>query len=186
MVVGTRLSDPLTRACVFVRLSSPRPDAPLRAKAIRSVTHQVLARLDRCGSASLRTEESQASRLQAPSGPFLVGTFRYSRSRPKSKPPPGSGAQSRSSRIQKTFSAGPRSFNLGELWFPGRQACSRGQPLADSQHGRIDCKLVPVPTNLNENRCLPINPEASWPNLFTGLATALKFMCCSSLVGYQQ
>jgi len=47
---------------------------------------------------------------------------------------------SRHRRDQKTFSAGPRSFNAKELWFPGSIAASRVQPIADSRHGRIACK----------------------------------------------
>ena len=47
---------------------------------------------------------------------------------------------SRHRRDQKTFSAGPRSFNSQERWIPGSSA-SRGQPVSDSRHGRIACKV---------------------------------------------
>ena len=43
-------------------------------------------------------------------------------------------------RDQKTFSAGPRSFNSKELLFPEGMAASGVQPVADSRHGRITCK----------------------------------------------
>jgi len=48
---------------------------------------------------------------------------------------------SRLRRDQKTFSAGPRSFNCKELWFPGSLAASGVQPVSDSRHGRIACKV---------------------------------------------
>ena len=48
---------------------------------------------------------------------------------------------SRHWRDQKTFSAGPRSFNSKELWFPGAIAGFGVQPVSDSRHGRITCKM---------------------------------------------
>ena len=42
--------------------------------------------------------------------------------------------------IQKTFSAGPCSFNSKELWFPGSGGAPKVQPVIDSRHGRIACK----------------------------------------------
>jgi hypothetical protein len=47
---------------------------------------------------------------------------------------------SRHRRDQKTFSAGPRSFNSKELWFPGSISASGVQPVSDSRYGRITCK----------------------------------------------
>jgi hypothetical protein len=46
---------------------------------------------------------------------------------------------SRHRRAQKTFSAGPCSFR--ELWFPESIAACRVQPVFDSRHGRIACKV---------------------------------------------
>ena len=55
---------------------------------------------------------------------------------------------------QKTFSAGPRSFNSKELWFLGNRTASQGQPVSDSRHGRITCKasLSCIKRNRKENR----------------------------------
>ena len=48
---------------------------------------------------------------------------------------------SRQRRDQKTFSAGPRSFNAQELWFFANLAAFEVQPVVDSRHGRITCKM---------------------------------------------
>jgi hypothetical protein len=55
---------------------------------------------------------------------------------------------SRHRRDQKTFSAGPRSFNTKELWFPGNSSASGVQPVCDSRHGRIACKVSLSCTNI--------------------------------------
>lgn len=79
-----------------------------------------------------------------PPARFFAGTLRIPQNVPTRQDTTLSGAQSRDSGIQKTFSAGPRSFNSGELWFPtGKPA--RVQPFCDSRHGRIVCKSVPKP-----------------------------------------
>ena len=56
---------------------------------------------------------------------------------------------SRQGRDQKTFSAGPRSFNCKELWFPGSIFASGVQPVSDSRHGRIACKVSLSCTNIS-------------------------------------
>jgi hypothetical protein len=63
---------------------------------------------------------------------------------------------SRHRRDQKTFSAGPRSFSSKELWFPERMTASGVQPVCDSRHGRIACKVSLSCTNskCKENRRL--------------------------------
>ena len=56
---------------------------------------------------------------------------------------------SRHGRDQKTFSAGPRSFSFQELWFLGSASASGVQPVVDSRHGRIACKVSLRCTLLN-------------------------------------
>ena len=77
---------------------------------------------------------------------------------------------SRHQRDQKTFSAGPCSFNSKELWFPESIAASGVQPVADSRHGRIACKVSLSCTNiyLQESRRLQSNHRALKSNPFTG------------------
>jgi hypothetical protein len=48
---------------------------------------------------------------------------------------------SRQGRDQKTFSSEPRSFSAKELWFPADIAACWIQPVFDSRHGRITCKM---------------------------------------------
>ena len=78
---------------------------------------------------------------------FFVGTFRIPQDVPTRQDATGSCAQSRISGIQKTFSAGPRSFNSGELWFPTGKPAGV-QPFSDSRHGRIVCKICFQPSNI--------------------------------------
>lgn len=52
------------------------------------------------------------------------------------------GAHPEDFRGQKTFSAGPRSFNAEEFWFPGSYDAAQAQPVVDSRHGRITCKAA--------------------------------------------
>ena len=73
-----------------------------------------------------------------------------------------SAAPIRHRRDQKTFSAGPRSFNSKELWIPGSSA-SRGQPVSDSRHGRIACKVFLSCTALILKRAAVSNqPTGLW------------------------
>jgi hypothetical protein len=66
-------------------------------------------------------------------------------------------------RDQKTFSAGPCSFNVKELWFPKGLSVSRVQPVADSRPGRIACKILSPPPSSMEAR------RAAAPNQTRGL-----------------
>ena len=75
---------------------------------------------------------------------------------------------SRRRRDQKTFSAGPRSFTSGELWFSASIAAARGQPFADSRHGRIVCKVSLSCTCYSGEPPPPITSEGSSSNPFTG------------------
>jgi len=72
---------------------------------------------------------------------------------------------SRQGRDQKTFSAGPRSFNSKELWFPESRTASGVQPVCDSRHGRIACKVSLSCTNSKrkESRRLQSNHRALGP-----------------------
>ena len=58
-------------------------------------------------------------------------------------------------RVQKTFSAGPRSFSFIELWFPGGIAASGVQPVIDSRHGRITYKVSVSGVNLRCKESCP-------------------------------
>ena len=84
---------------------------------------------------------------------------------------------SRHWRDQKTFSAGPRSFSSKEVWVPGNP--SQVQPVSDSRHGRIACKVSLSCTLLNPKRAATSNQSTgllvqplSW------LAAALKIQRC--------
>ena len=129
----------------FLLIPHP-PRRPLPGEAIRSVTHLVLApwsqffwtqfsdRKERAGIApgpgSLRPG-FLGHRSFTPAAPFLA-----SRVRTGSAPKGGYPA------LQKTFSAGPCSFSSKEFWFPGSLAASGVQPVLDSRHGRITCKIL--------------------------------------------
>ena len=152
-------------------------------EGIRSVSHPVLARDLRMISEPHSTfEPKEARRIApglAPSGPFflvnvpLTGTPSlaqvYSDS-PAKRP-------ARPRRAQKTFSAGPRSLNIKELWFPENSSAALGvQPVFDSRHGRITCKVLRSCVTSkwrkaaasNQTRGLVVQP-LSW------LTAALKF-----------
>jgi hypothetical protein len=77
---------------------------------------------------------------------------------------------SRHRRDQKTFSAGPRSFNAKELWFPVSIAACGVQPVADSRHGRIACKasLSCINKDHKENSRLQSTHRAPKSNPFAG------------------
>ena len=68
-------------------------------------------------------------------------------------------------RVQKTFSAGPRSLNSKELWVSGGLGASEVQPVSDSRHGRIACKVSLSYVNLKyqENRRLQSTHRALGP-----------------------
>ena len=89
---------------------------------------------------------------------------------------------SRHRRDQKTFSAGPRSFNSKELWFPGSIPASGVQPVSDSRHGRITCKayLSCVKIKGKESRRLQSNHRALGPTPFLAGGGSQKFNSFSS------
>ena len=68
-------------------------------------------------------------------------------------------------RVQKTFSAGPCSFNSVELWVPGLKG-DPVQPQADSRHGRIAFKLSWQPFSSAGKRPPPIKPQGFSPTPF--------------------
>lgn len=69
---------------------------------------------------------------------------------------------SRPRRDQKTFSAGPRSFKPGELWFSARLTAAGVQPFSDSRHGRIVCKVC--------FNCTADHGRVAAPNQTTGFS----------------
>ena len=61
-------------------------------------------------------------------------------------------------RVQKTFSAGPCSFNSRELWFrKSSSATFTVQPFSDSRHGRITGKLSRSCVTLNSRKAAVSN-----------------------------
>jgi hypothetical protein len=85
------------------------------------------------------------------------------------------------SRIQKTFSAGPCSFSTRELWFPGRLGAAGVQPVSDSRHGRIACKVSLSPLSKEQRAAASNQSYGSRSNPFHWLATTLKIISSSSL-----
>lgn len=82
--------------------------------------------------------------------------------------------------IQKTFSAGPRSFNSIEFWFPGARFGRSGvQPVFDSRHGRITAKCFPGRSFVSREPPLPIKPQGSVSNPFRWFTATLKFIAIS-------
>ena len=155
-------------------------------EAIRSVSHLVLARDE------LMSRLNHNSNGKERTGRLLPGSLRlgffgqplyyhtrwFWQARSPARRP------SRHRRDQKTFSAGPRSFNSKELWFPGSVTASGVQPVADSRHGRIACKvsLSCTKINLKESRRLQSNHRARLSNPFTGWRRLSKFNSASSFV----
>lgn len=81
------------------------------------------------------------------------------------------------SGIQKTFSAGPRSFNTKELWFPGSGCASRVQPVVDSRHGRI-AQICPEQTSLLLGRSAAVsNQSVGFDQPLSWLTAALQIHC---------
>jgi hypothetical protein len=171
-------SHSLTRTCVFVlRIGAAEL---LLSEAIRSVSHLGLAQGRRMLlAASFRTERSRPDRSRPGSlrlG-FLGQPFYYPHALVlASACVHPSGAHPESFRGQKTFSAGPRSFNTKELWFPGTLPSSGVQPVFDSRHGRIACKVYLSCTQreLQESRRLQSNHRAQIVQPLFWLTAALQ------------
>jgi len=120
-----------------------RTGVGIAAATIRSVSHMGLASFLVAASTGQNYEPKGAwqkpwlppvrfswSTVLLPHAPAFGQRARASTRRP-----------SRLRRDQKTFSAGPRSFTVSELWFPGSGTLTGVQPLVDSRHGRIADKV---------------------------------------------
>ena len=98
-----------------------------------------------CSQMNFRTERSPPDCSWPGSfRPVFLVNISLTRTPPLAQGHSGSPARrpSRRGRDQKTFSAGPRSLNTKELWFPGREPVAVGvQPCFDSRHGRITSKV---------------------------------------------
>ena len=90
-----------------------------------------------------------------------------------------SGPQSRARGIQKTFSAGPRSFSFSRYGSQAIQPCA--QPVFDSRHGRITFKAA---AKVSENHRLQSVLRALGPTPFSGWRRLsqihLLWLCASS------
>ena len=153
----------MSRSCVFVRVN--RIFAGIAREAIRSVSHPDLALVALMPDQIFEPKEARRiASSWAPSGPVLFG---QSLDRPgHSLTQAHSGAPgrrpARRRRAQKTFSAGPRSFNTREPWFSDNLSAVRGQPCSDSRHGRITCKVPSKSTlKLDGKQPPPIKPKSS-------------------------
>jgi hypothetical protein len=138
-------------------------------EAIRSVTHLVLAlRGGQCSGTLLSNRKERDGTMPGPDSLRLgfLGhrSFTTAVASVASRHGTGLAPNPGYSRIQKTFSAGPCSFNTRELWFPGRLVAAGVQPVSDSRHGRIACKVSLSPlSKRTENRRFQSSLRAQGP-----------------------
>jgi len=151
----------LTRACVFVFLNrtfvgcAHRDDPFSQPSGSSAFWADVLAEsnfepkgADRTSPALLPPARFSWSTVLLPHALVLGKRVRSPTLRP-----------SRHRRDQKTFSAGPRSFNSKVLWFPRGIAASGVQPVSDSRHGRIACKVsLSCMVKISREQPSPIKP----------------------------
>jgi hypothetical protein len=170
------------RACVFVLGIGSSWAEPIAV--IRSVSHLVLARFGLMPWLPNNANRKERAGSLLPDSlrfgflgqPFYYHTRWFWQARSPARRP------SRHRRDQKTFSAGPRSFNSKELWFPGSIPASGGQPVSDSRHGRITCKayLSCINIKLKESRRLQSTHRALGPTPFLAGDGSQKFNSFSS------